>query len=134
MVHGFAHGDLHPGNILFIKDYNLHEKCRYKLGILDFGIMYQINDYYKNYTKEEFDIINNMIDHDRDLTFTYAAMKQLEGKYLVQDRTKNKIYESPQFVYIMIALILFNEHDKETRLEYVQKFYDAILAGYEIII
>jgi predicted unusual protein kinase regulating ubiquinone biosynthesis (AarF/ABC1/UbiB family) len=52
LVHGFAHGDLHPGNILFIKDCNIDEKCRYKLGILDFGIMYQINDYYKNIVLE----------------------------------------------------------------------------------
>ena len=47
LIHGFAHGDLHAGNILFIKDNN-DDKYKYKLGILDFGIMYEIPTSYKN--------------------------------------------------------------------------------------
>jgi len=47
IIHGFSHGDLHGGNILFIKD-AVNEKCKYKIGIIDFGIMYEIDEEYKN--------------------------------------------------------------------------------------
>ncbi len=79
----------------------------------------------EDYTKEELDILDSYIDHSRDLTFSYAAVKQLEGKYLVQNRVTNEIYESPQFLYILVAACLFSKYPRETRLEYVKGFYDA---------
>lgn len=79
-----------------------------------------------DYTREEFDLLNSYIDHDRDLSFSYAAVKQLEGKYLVQNRVTRQIYESPQFLYILVAMCLFAKYPKETRLDYVKRFYDAV--------
>lgn len=78
-----------------------------------------------DYSKEEFDELNDYIDHWRDLNFTYAAVEQLAGKYLVQDRVKKKVYESPQFLYILVAMCLFARYDKSERLDYVKRFYDA---------
>ncbi|WP_343190419.1 class 1a ribonucleoside-diphosphate reductase subunit alpha [Buchnera aphidicola (Mollitrichosiphum nigrofasciatum)] len=80
----------------------------------------------KIYTPYEYNIIESFIDHWRDMNFSYAAIKQLEGKYLVKDRVKGKIYESAQFLYIMISACLFANYPKKTRLKYVKKFYDAI--------
>ena len=91
-----------------------------KLGYYDETIL----DYY---TKEEIDYIDkNILDHERDYRFSYVAIKQFEGKYLVQNRLTRKCYETPQFLYIMIAMTLFRTYNKTTRLDYVKKFYDAV--------
>lgn len=79
-----------------------------------------------DYSCEEFDELNAYIDHSRDMTFSYAAVKQLEGKYLVQNRVTHQIYETPQFLYILVAMCLFSKYPKETRLDYVKRFYDAV--------
>lgn len=79
-----------------------------------------------DYSREEFDELDAYIDHSRDMTFSYAAVKQLEGKYLVQNRVTRQIYETPQFLYILVAMCLFSKYPKETRLDYVKRFYDAV--------
>lgn len=82
------------------------------------------------YTPEEFEILNNYIDHDRDFLFTYAAMRQVYDKYLVQDRSAGKVFETPQFMYMLIAATTFHKYPKETRLNYVKAYYDAISKHY----
>lgn len=79
-----------------------------------------------DYSREEFDTLNGYIDHWRDLNFSYAAVKQLEGKYLVQNRVTKKIYESPQFLYILVAMSLFANYKGQTRLDLIKRFYDAV--------
>lgn len=78
-----------------------------------------------DYTQPEFDELNEYLDHERDLTFSYAAVKQLEGKYLVQNRVTGQIYESPQFLYMLVAMCLFAKYPPATRLDFVKRFYDA---------
>ena len=78
------------------------------------------------YTAEEWDKLNSFIDHDRDYLFTYAGIRQVADKYLVQDRSSGEVYETPQFMYMMVAATLFQDDDKFYRLEYVKKYYDAI--------
>ncbi|WP_253383285.1 class 1a ribonucleoside-diphosphate reductase subunit alpha [unidentified bacterial endosymbiont] len=80
----------------------------------------------EDYTQEEFEQMNGFIDHWRDMNFSYAAVKQLEGKYLVQNRVTGEIYESAQFLYILVAACLFSNYPRDTRLEYVKRFYDAV--------
>jgi ribonucleoside-diphosphate reductase alpha chain len=77
------------------------------------------------YTKEEWDKINSFIDHDRDFLFTYAGLRQVVDKYLVQDRSSGTVYETPQYMYIMIAATLFQNYQND-RLEYVRRYYNAI--------
>lgn len=79
-----------------------------------------------DYTKEDFEHMASFMDHSRDLNFSYAAMKQLEGKYLVQNRVSGEIYESAQFLYILVSACLFAKYPLETRLRYVEDFYHAI--------
>ncbi|NOU49283.1 ribonucleoside-diphosphate reductase subunit alpha [Pseudoalteromonas sp. JBTF-M23] len=79
-----------------------------------------------DYTEQELDELDSYVDHSRDLNFSYAAVKQLEGKYLVQNRVTGEIYESAQFLYILVAASLFSDYPKETRLSYIKRFYDAI--------
>ena len=78
------------------------------------------------YNDIEWDRINNYIDYDRDNLFTYAGLRQVVDKYLVQDRSSGEIYESPQQMYILIAATIFSVYPKETRLKYVKDYYDAI--------
>ena len=89
------------------------------------------------YTKEEIKIANGYIKHDRDFTFTFAGMEQFRGKYLVQDRSTKQIYETPQMLYMMIALTLFETSGKDEegkvnweRMKWVKEFYDAISQFY----
>ena len=83
----------------------------------------------QDFSKEEFDILNDYIDHTRDLSFAYAAVKQMEGKYLVQDRVSKQVFESPQFLYMLVGMCLFasydKQYDKAARLDYIKRFYDT---------
>ncbi len=78
------------------------------------------------YTVEEFGKCNSYIKHSRDLNFTYAGLQQIVDKYLVQDRSSGDVYETPQFMYMLIAMTLFQNYDKKVRLDYVKRYYDAI--------
>ena len=93
-------------------------KC-VKLGVYDKGIL-------DKYSTAEIDRLNGFIDHERDYSFTYAGLRQVMDKYLVQDRSNGDIFETPQFMYMMIAATLFANYPKEKRITYVKKYYDAI--------
>ncbi|AXF76463.1 ribonucleoside-diphosphate reductase subunit alpha [Erwinia tracheiphila] len=80
----------------------------------------------EDYSREEFEQMDSFIDHWRDMNFSYAAVKQLEGKYLVQNRVSGDIYESAQFLYVLVAACLFSGYPRETRLDFVKRFYDAV--------
>jgi len=89
------------------------------------------NDHYdkqifEKYSLEEIDKVNTFIYHDRDMLFTYAGLRQVVDKYLIQDRSTGEVFESPQFMYIMIALTIFQDYSKETRLDYVKRYYNAV--------
>lgn len=77
------------------------------------------------YTPEELDKMNSYINHDRDLKFTYAGLRQIVDKYLVQDRSSEQRFETPQFMYLLIAATIFAKYPKDVRLNYVRKYYDA---------
>ena len=93
-------------------------ECAYN-GIYD-------KDIFANYTLEEINEVDTYIDHERDFLFTYAGLRQVADKYLVQDRSSGNVYETPQFMYIMIALTIFRDYSKDVRLSYVKRYYDAI--------
>jgi ribonucleoside-diphosphate reductase alpha chain len=78
------------------------------------------------YTEEELNRLGDYIKHKRDYLFTYAGLRQVVDKYLVQDRSTGQVYETPQFMYMMIAATKFSQYPKETRLSYVKRYYDAI--------
>jgi|TARA_A100001515_G_scaffold137214_1_gene129613 ribonucleoside-diphosphate reductase alpha chain len=90
-----------------------------RLGVYDKGIL-------DKYSKTEIKKFNTWIRRDRDLRFTYAGLRQICDKYLVQDRSSGQIYETPQDMYMMIAATLFAEYPTKTRMSYVKKYYDAI--------
>ena len=96
-----------------------HIKKLIDLGLYDKGII-------ENYTEAEIDRMGMWIDHERDYNFTYAGLRQVMDKYLVQDRSTGEIYETPQFMYMMISATLFAKYPTESRLQYVKKYYDAI--------
>ena len=99
-----------------IKDHLMHGACS---GIYDMHLP-------SKYTDEEWFKINSFIDHHRDYLFTYAGLRQVVDKYLVQDRSAGNVYETPQYAYMLVAATIFAEYPKETRLDYVKRYYDAI--------
>jgi ribonucleoside-diphosphate reductase alpha chain len=96
-----------------------HVKTCVESGVYD-------NEILVKYTEEELDKLGEYVKHNRDYLFTYAGLRQVVDKYLVQDRSSKKIYETPQFMYMMIAATIFAEYPKETRMSYVKRYYDAI--------
>ena len=78
------------------------------------------------YSDEEWNKLDEYIDHDRDYLFTYAGLRQVADKYLVQDRSSGEVYETPQFMYLLISATIFADYPKETRLDYVRRYYNAI--------
>jgi ribonucleoside-diphosphate reductase alpha chain len=96
-----------------------HIKKLIDSGLYDKGIL-------ENYTEAEIDRMGMWVDHERDYSFTYAGLRQVMDKYLVQDRSSGEIFETPQFMYMMISATLFAKYPTESRLQYVKKYYDAI--------
>ena len=88
-------------------------------GVYDKGI-------FEKYTASEIKRLNTFIKRDRDLEFTYAGLRQVCDKYLVQDRSSGQIFETPQDMYIMIAATLFANYPTNKRMTYIKKYYDAI--------
>ncbi|MEL0619153.1 class 1a ribonucleoside-diphosphate reductase subunit alpha [Psychrobacter proteolyticus] len=78
-----------------------------------------------DYSRAEFDELEEYLDHWRDMNLAYAAVEQMAGKYLVQDRVSKTVYESPQFLYMLVGMCLFSQYDKSDRLDFVKRFYDA---------
>ena len=108
-----AYGQFEPPR-LFDHVTNMVEQKRYDAHLL------------VDYTEQELDELDSYLDHSRDLNFSYAAVKQLEGKYLVQNRVTGEIYESAQFLYLLVAASLFSDYPRDTRIDYIKRFYDAV--------
>lgn len=90
-----------------------------KLGKYDKAIL-------ANYSKEEIEQLDNYIDHNRDMNLAYAGTQQMIGKYLLQDRVTKQLYESPQMLFMLVAMTGFMKYPKETRLQYVKRMYDSL--------
>lgn len=111
-----AYGEFNPP--MFVD----HVVNMVRLGLYD-------KEFLTAYSMEDLDVLGTYLDHDRDLAMTYAAVKQWEGKYLVQDRVTKRIYESPQMAYMLIAMAFFGRYPKDERLTYVIAFYNATSNG-----
>ena len=88
-------------------------------GVYDKAILDQFSD-------DEWNKLNGYMKHERDWDFTYAGLRQVVDKYLVQDRSSGAVYETPQYMYMMIAATLFANYPKDTRLQYIKKYYNAV--------
>jgi len=108
-----VYGDYHPWHVKDLVKRNID------LGLYDPALI-------GYYSDEEWDKINSFIKHERDMELTYVAMEQLRGKYLAQNRVTKQIYETPQMAYVLIAATLFHDYPKETRLNWVKDYYEAI--------
>jgi len=91
---------------------------------IDYGVYDE--DLISYYTDEEWDKLDSHMKHDRDMLYTYAGLRQVVDKYLVQDRSSGMLYESPQYMYMLIASVLFKEYPVDKRLSYVKRYYDAV--------
>ena len=109
-----AYGQYIPPHLLdHVK--NMTEKGVYSSEILE------------KYSESEINQMNDWLDHDKDLEFTYVAMSQFRGKYLAQDRVTKRIYESPQVLYMLVSATFFIDiADKEKRMNYIHRFYKLL--------
>ena len=89
------------------------------LGVYDSSII-------DKYSDKDIATLDTYIDHGRDYLFTFAGLRQVVDKYLVQDRSNGVVFETPQQMYMMISATLFANYPQETRLSYVKRYYDAI--------
>jgi ribonucleoside-diphosphate reductase, alpha subunit len=112
-IRKIAYGEYTPPR-LYTHIHSMIEKGIYDKEILE------------KYTEEEIDLIESFVDHNRDMNFAYAGIKQIESKYLVQNRVTKRVYESPQIAFILIPTCLFADYPKETRIDYIKKFYNAL--------
>ena len=87
-----------------------HVECCIGRGVYDAEILSLYND-------EEFERLQSFIDHERDYLFTYAGLRQVVDKYLVQDRSSGALYETPQFMYLLIAATILSKYTKEKILD-----------------
>lgn len=94
-----------------------HIKMLSEKGVYDSHIL-------EDYSKKEIEELGKYLDHERDMKFAYAGFKQLESKYLAQNRTTGQVYETPQMLYMLISMCLFSKYEKD-RLSYVKRYYDA---------
>lgn len=108
-----VYGDYEPWPLLDLVKKNV------EAGFYDEGLL-------AAYSTDEWTTLNSYLDHKRDENFTYAAMEQWRGKYLVQNRVTKEIFETPQVAYLLIAATLFQTYPKESRLRWVRDYYDAI--------
>jgi ribonucleoside-diphosphate reductase alpha chain len=81
------------------------------------------------YTEAEWNELDSYIRHERDENFTYVAMEQWRGKYLVQNRVTGDIFETPQMAYMLIAATLFQSYPAATRMQWVRDYYDCVSNG-----
>ena len=112
-IRKIAYGEYTPPR-LYTHIHSMIEKGIYDKEILE------------KYTEAEIDLIESFVDHNRDMNFAYAGIKQMESKYLVQNRVTKRVYESPQIAFILIPTCLFADYPKETRIDYIKKFYNAL--------
>ena len=109
-----AYGQYAPPHLLdHVK--NMTEKGVYSSEILE------------KYSESEINQMNDWLNHDKDLEFTYVAMSQFRGKYLAQDRVTKRIYESPQVLYMLVSATFFIDiADKEKQMNYIHRFYKLL--------
>lgn len=108
-----VYGTYTPWDLITLVKHNVEQ------GFYDRGLL-------EAYNNEEWEKLNNFIKHERDEDFTYVAMEQWRGKYLVQNRVTKEMFETPQMAYVLIAATLFQNYPTETRLQWVKDYYDAI--------
>ena len=111
-----VYGDYEPWPLLDLVKRNV------QIGYYDSGLL-------NAYTESEWNKLNSYIKHDRDENFTYVAMEQWRGKYLVQNRVTGELYETPQIAYMLIAATLFQFYPRDTRLQWVKDYYDCVSNG-----
>ena len=82
------------------------------------------------YTEEDWQKMNDLIDHSKDEQYSYAAIEQLIEKYLVKNRSTKEIYETPQVRYMVAAATVFHkEEPNNARLRYIKEYYNAASDG-----
>lgn len=108
-----VYGDFEPMH------FPLFVKSMVSRGLYDGAILKDYDDY-------ELDVMGDKINHGLDMTYEWAGVQQLQGKYLVQNRVTHQLYESPQMANMMISACLFSRYDKDIRMDYVLRFYDAL--------
>ncbi len=76
-----------------------------------------------NYSDAEYALIEQMIDHNNDIKLTHPEIQTLYKRYSIQNRITGKIYETPQFVFMRVAMALCETEHHDTRLKRVQDYY-----------
>lgn len=117
MLRKDVYGDYHPPRLYEIVKKNV-------------GTGLYTDELLQWYTEAEWDKMDEMIDHDKDERYSYAAIEQLIEKYLVRNRSTKEIYETPQVRYMVAAATVFHkEEPSSARMRYIKEYYNAASDG-----
>lgn len=78
------------------------------------------------YSDDDWAEMEKIVDHERDFNYAYAGMEQLARKYLVQNRVSREVFETPQYLNIVVSACFFHRYPAETRMQYIRDFYNAL--------
>jgi ribonucleoside-diphosphate reductase alpha chain len=81
------------------------------------------------YSEDDWNKMNEFIDHEKDEHYSYAAIEQLIEKYLVRNRATKEVYETPQVRYMVAAATVFHKEDLSQRLKFIKEYYNAASDG-----
>jgi ribonucleoside-diphosphate reductase alpha chain len=104
-------------------DFNIPDLASHVRNVVDAG--YYDRNILEWYDTTELATLDRFVDHRRDFSIAYVGMEQFRGKYLIKNRSTGQLFETPQFAYMLIAMVLFRNYPKETRLKWVKDLYDA---------
>lgn len=107
------HKEIHKDGMPTV--YELQKKLRM------LGLMRKLD-----YTKQEYEEIEKIIDHRRDYGYAHFQLEQLVRKYAVQDRVKRIIYETPQYTFMRMAMAVFSKAKKLGRIDHIREFYTLL--------
>ena len=87
----------------------------------EFAVAYDDSDYAE---------LEKVIDHSKDLTYAHFQIKQIMNKYSLMDRVNKIYYETPQFVYMRVAMRMCqNKGTGKERINRIKRHYDMYTKG-----
>jgi ribonucleoside-diphosphate reductase alpha chain len=82
------------------------------------------------YSEDDWNKMEDIIDHEKDEGYSYAAIEQLIEKYLVRNRATKEIYETPQIRYMVAAATVFHkEEPNSARMRLIKDYYNCASDG-----
>lgn len=81
------------------------------------------------YSKEDWEYLETVIDHAKDETLTYSAIKQFIDKYLIRNRSTGEFFDTPQVRYMVASAATMMFEHRSQRLSLIKNYYQVTSDG-----